>query len=194
LVFELLCLHPICCERPSAYSQDDDEIIRASAAFGRHLSGYEFETQVPGLAVVLVGTRTDSETYVRNKEKACEEVGFQSFRTDLPETATQEEVLKVVAGYNANGDVHGILVQLPLPKHMDAQIILDAIGIEKDVDGFHPQNIGSLALRGRAPKYVSCTPKGCMELLKRSGVDPAVCFFSKAEVTSQHSCPICSWR
>lgn len=130
--------------------------------------------QAPGLAVVLVGARKDSETYVRNKKKACAEVGFESFGTDLPESASQDEVLKAVADYNANQDINGILVQLPLPEHMDAQVILDAIDLAKDVDGFHPQNVGSLALRGRQPTFVSCTPKGCMELLKRAGVDPSV--------------------
>jgi 5,10-methylene-tetrahydrofolate dehydrogenase/methenyl tetrahydrofolate cyclohydrolase len=113
---------------------------------------------------------------VRNKKKACEEVGIQSFGTELPERATQDEVLKVVADYNADEAVNGILVQLPLPDHMDAQVVLDAIDIEKDVDGFKPENIGSLALRSRIPRFVSCTPKGCLELLKRSGVDPAVRF------------------
>eukprot|EP00890_Picochlorum_soloecismus_P003604 jgi/Picsp_1/4244/NSC_01753-R1_protein len=124
----------------------------------------------PGLAVVLVGERKDSQTYVRNKKKACEEVGIVSYGTDLPETATEEEVLQVVANYNADPNVHGILVQLPLPKHMNEQKILDAISIEKDVDGFHPLNIGSLAMRGREPKFIPCTPKGCIELLKRAGV------------------------
>lgn len=126
--------------------------------------------KAPGLAVVLVGERKDSQTYVRNKKKACEEVGIVSYGTDLPETATEEEVLQVVASYNADPNVHGILVQLPLPKHMNEQKILDAISIEKDVDGFHPVNIGSLAMRGRDPKFIPCTPKGCIELLKRAGV------------------------
>eukprot|EP00887_Chlorella_sp_A99_P002506 scaffold6.g2506.t1 len=125
---------------------------------------------VPGLAVVLVGQRKDSQTYVRNKKKACDEVGIVSFGTDLPEDASEEEVLKVVADYNANPAVHGILVQLPLPKHINEQRILDAISIEKDVDGFHPINIGCLAMRGRQPLFVPCTPRGCLELLKRSGV------------------------
>lgn len=139
------------------------EVAGLKAATGR----------APGLAVVLVGTRKDSETYVRSKKKACAEVGFESFGADLPETATEEEVLAVVERFNANPSVHGILVQLPLPKHIIEQRVLDAISITKDVDGFHPQNIGSLAMRGRSPLYVSCTPKGCIELLKRSGVQMA---------------------
>lgn len=126
--------------------------------------------KVPGLAVVLVGSRKDSETYVRNKKRACEEVGIASFGETLPEEATEEEVLKVVQGYNADPAVHGILVQLPLPKHINEQRILDAVSFEKDVDGFHPQNIGCLAMRTRDPLFVCCTPKGCIELLERSGV------------------------
>eukprot|EP00883_Tetradesmus_obliquus_P011433 jgi/Sobl393_1/420/SZX59733.1 len=129
--------------------------------------------RAPGLAVVLVGARKDSETYVRSKKKACAEVGFESFGTDLAEDVSQEELLRVVAQYNADPKVDGILVQLPLPKHINEQAVLDAISLEKDVDGFHPQNIGSLAMRGRNPTFVSCTPKGCMELLKRSGVQVA---------------------
>ncbi|KAI3428706.1 hypothetical protein D9Q98_007530 [Chlorella vulgaris] len=130
----------------------------------------KFGGKAPGLAVVLVGQRKDSQTYVRNKKKACEEVGIVSFGTDLDESATEAEVLQAVAGYNADPSVHGILVQLPLPPHIDEQRVLDAISIEKDVDGFHPLNIGRLAMRGRDPLFVPCTPKGCLELLKRSGV------------------------
>ncbi len=124
----------------------------------------------PGLAVVLVGERKDSQTYVRNKKRACEEVGIASFGADLPAEATTAEVLAVVAAFNADPAVHGILVQLPLPPHVDEQAVLDAISIDKDVDGFHPLNIGALAMRGRDPLFVPCTPKGCIELLRRSGV------------------------
>ncbi|GLC36060.1 Bifunctional protein FolD 2 [Pleodorina starrii] len=126
--------------------------------------------RVPGLAVVIVGQRKDSQTYVRMKRKACEEVGIASFGADLPDTATQEEVLSVVRGFNANPDVHGILVQLPLPKHIDEQAVLGAISVEKDVDGFHPLNIGRLAMKGREPLFAPCTPVGCMELLERCGI------------------------
>eukprot|EP00898_Chlorokybus_atmophyticus_P000383 jgi/Chlat1/1345/Chrsp119S01774 len=126
---------------------------------------------VPGLAVVLVGSRKDSETYVRNKKLACEEVGIQSYGVDLPEDISQQELLDVVQKYNADPNVHGILVQLPLPTHMDEEAILSAVSIEKDVDGFHPLNIGKLAMRGRNPMFVPCTPKGCIELLVRSGVE-----------------------
>eukprot|EP01025_Chloroclados_australasicus_P049836 TRINITY_DN5697_c0_g2_i1.p1 TRINITY_DN5697_c0_g2~~TRINITY_DN5697_c0_g2_i1.p1 ORF type:complete len:346 (+),score=43.96 TRINITY_DN5697_c0_g2_i1:55-1038(+) len=124
----------------------------------------------PGLAVVLVGSRKDSETYVRNKKKACAEVGIESYGSDLPEDVSEEELLKVVQDYNSREEVNGILVQLPLPAHINEQKILDAISLEKDVDGFHPQNIGCLAMRGREPLYTPCTPQGCIELLDRSDV------------------------
>ena len=129
----------------------------------------ESKGTVPGLAVVLVGERKDSQTYVRSKKKACEEVGIVSYGADLPADASQEEVLDVVRGFNEDPNVHGILVQLPLPDHLDAEAILDEISIEKDVDGFHPLNMGNLAMRGRSPLFVPCTPKDCLELLKRAG-------------------------
>lgn len=126
---------------------------------------------VPGLAVILVGDRKDSATYVRNKKKACESVGINSYEVCLPEDATEQEVLKHISSFNDDPAVHGILVQLPLPSHMNEQNILNAVGIEKDVDGFHPLNIGRLAMRGREPLFVPCTPKGCIELLHRYSVD-----------------------
>ncbi|KHM99402.1 Bifunctional protein FolD [Glycine soja] len=125
---------------------------------------------IPGLAVILVGDRKDSATYVRNKKKACESVGINSLEANLPENSTEEEVLNYIAGYNDDPSVHGILVQLPLPSHMNEQNILNAVRIEKDVDGFHPLNIGRLAMRGREPLFVPCTPKGCIELLHRYNV------------------------
>lgn len=125
---------------------------------------------VPGLAVILVGDRKDSATYVRNKKKACESVGIKSFEVLLPESVSEEEVLKHIIDFNQDPSVHGILVQLPLPSHMSEQNVLNAVCIEKDVDGFHPLNIGRLAMRGREPLFVPCTPKGCIELLHRYGV------------------------
>ncbi len=125
--------------------------------------------KVPGLAAVLVGERKDSQTYVRMKKKACAEVGIASFGYDLPADASQEEIKKVVAELNANPDVHGILVQLPLPAHIDEEDVLAAISIEKDVDGFHPLNIGRLSMKRREPLFVPCTPRGCIELILRSG-------------------------
>ncbi|OVA19630.1 Tetrahydrofolate dehydrogenase/cyclohydrolase [Macleaya cordata] len=126
--------------------------------------------KVPGLAVILVGDRKDSATYVRNKKKACEAVGITSYEVRLPEDSTEQELLKYIAEFNANPSVHGILIQLPLPRHMDEENILNAVRIEKDVDGFHPLNIGRLAMRGREPLFVPCTPKGCIELLHRYGI------------------------
>jgi 5,10-methylene-tetrahydrofolate dehydrogenase/methenyl tetrahydrofolate cyclohydrolase len=127
--------------------------------------------KVPGLAAVLVGERRDSQTYVRMKKKACAEVGINSFGHDLPEDISQEELLKVVHDLNANPEVNGILVQLPLPDHIDDEEILGAIDLEKDVDGFHPINIGRLSMKRRDPLFVPCTPKGCIELLDRSGIE-----------------------
>ncbi|KVH89120.1 NAD(P)-binding domain-containing protein [Cynara cardunculus var. scolymus] len=117
---------------------------------------------VPGLAVILVGDRKDSATYVRNKKKACDSVGINSYEVRLAEDSSEEEVLKHISKFNDDPSVHGILVQLPLPSN-----ILNAVCIEKDVDGFHPLNIGRLAMRGREPLFVPCTPKGCIELLHR---------------------------
>ena len=126
---------------------------------------------VPGLATVLVGDDPASQFYVRSKQKRCAEVGIRSFGHKLPADASQEEVEKLVADLNANPEVHGILVQLPLPKHLDEERVLAAIGIEKDVDGFHPVNIGRLAMKGREPMFVPCTPAGCIELLDRYGIE-----------------------
>lgn len=125
---------------------------------------------VPGLAVILVGERKDSATYVRNKKKACDSVGINSFEVRLPENSTEQEVLNSITRFNEDPSIHGILVQLPLPSHMNEEKILNAVGIEKDVDGFHPLNIGRLAMRGRVPLFVPCTPKGCIELLHRYGI------------------------
>jgi methylenetetrahydrofolate dehydrogenase (NADP+)/methenyltetrahydrofolate cyclohydrolase len=124
----------------------------------------------PGLATVLVGDRVDSATYVRSKQKACEELGMVSFSHHLPADATQEQVEGLVRELNADRRVHGILVQLPLPPHLNEERILQAISIEKDVDGFHPVNIGRLAQKGREPLFVPCTPNGCLYLLEQSGV------------------------
>ncbi|AQK95141.1 Bifunctional protein FolD 2 [Zea mays] len=125
---------------------------------------------VPGLAVVIVGSRKDSQTYVNMKRKACAEVGICSIDVDLPEDISETALVAEVHRLNADPAVHGILVQLPLPKHINEEKILSEISIEKDVDGFHPLNIGKLAMKGREPLFVPCTPKGCMELLSRSGV------------------------
>jgi methylenetetrahydrofolate dehydrogenase (NADP+)/methenyltetrahydrofolate cyclohydrolase len=124
---------------------------------------------VPGLATVLVGDNPASHTYVGGKRKACAELGIESFGHYLPATATQQEVESLVRSLNADPKVHGILVQLPLPTGLDEEAVLRSIRIEKDVDGFHPINIGRLAQKGREPMFVPCTPAGCLVLLKRAG-------------------------
>ena len=123
----------------------------------------------PGLATVLVGENPASQVYVRNKHKACAEVGIVSFPNELPADATQEEVESLVRELNQNPAINGILVQLPLPKHLDEEKILASIDLTKDVDGFHPVNIGRLAQKGREPMFTPCTPTGCMVLLEKAG-------------------------
>ncbi|NLV45099.1 MAG: bifunctional methylenetetrahydrofolate dehydrogenase/methenyltetrahydrofolate cyclohydrolase FolD [Candidatus Hydrogenedentes bacterium] len=125
----------------------------------------------PGLAVVLVGDNPASEVYVRNKRKTCEELGIDSFAYDLPDTCSEKKLLKLIDKLNADPKIHGILVQLPLPRHINEKRILEAILPEKDVDGFHPVNVGRL-LNGE-DCFVSCTPAGCHALLLRSGIKPA---------------------
>jgi methylenetetrahydrofolate dehydrogenase (NADP+) / methenyltetrahydrofolate cyclohydrolase len=122
---------------------------------------------IPGLATVLVGEDPASQSYVKSKHKACQEAGIRSFGYTLPETASQAEVEERVQKLNADPEVHGILVQLPLPTGLDEEAVLKLISIEKDVDGFHPLNIGRLAQKGRDPLFIPCTPAGVMVLLKR---------------------------
>jgi len=124
----------------------------------------------PGLATVLVGDRVDSATYVASKQKACNELGIQSYGHTLPADATQEDVEKLVRKLNADKKVNAILVQLPLPGHLNEERVLQLINIEKDVDGFSPINIGRLAQKGREPLFVPCTPYGCIFLLEQAGV------------------------
>ncbi|MDR3386012.1 MAG: bifunctional methylenetetrahydrofolate dehydrogenase/methenyltetrahydrofolate cyclohydrolase FolD [Rudaea sp.] len=118
---------------------------------------------VPGLAVVFVGDNPASAVYVRNKRRACKHVGFRSLDFDLPATATQAELTALIDRLNADAQIHGILVQLPLPAHVDAAALINRIDPRKDVDGFHPENIGRLALRQRGLR--PCTSKGVMTLL-----------------------------
>ena len=125
----------------------------------------------PGLATVLVGERVDSATYVGMKQKACAELGMTSFHHPLPADISQEDLEKLIKELNADPKVHGILVQLPLPDHLDEERVLQLISIEKDVDGFSPINIGRLAQKGREPLFVPCTPFGCIYLLKEAGVE-----------------------
>lgn len=122
----------------------------------------------PGLATVLVGDDPASHVYVRNKRRACEQVGIESFGHELPATATQEEVETLITQLNHDPRVHGILVQLPLPAGLDEEHALATIDVHKDVDGFHPVNIGRLAQKGRNPLFVPCTPAGIMFMLQRT--------------------------
>ncbi len=127
------------------------------------------DQRIPGLAVILVGSDPASEVYVAHKRKDCLEVGFISRAYDLDATTSQEELLSLIDSLNQDPAVDGILVQLPLPRHLDASQLLERINPDKDVDGFHPFNIGRLAQR--MPVLEPCTPKGIMTLLKSTGVD-----------------------
>jgi methylenetetrahydrofolate dehydrogenase (NADP+)/methenyltetrahydrofolate cyclohydrolase len=125
----------------------------------------------PGLAVVQVGEDPASTVYVRNKRRSCVETGIESFAHDLPAKTLEAELLALIATLNDDASVDGILVQMPLPKHLDSNRIIDAIDPEKDVDGLHPKNAG-LLLVGR-PGLRACTPSGCMRLIAEAGCDPA---------------------
>ena len=122
----------------------------------------------PGLAVILVGEDPASQVYVRNKTSACEEVGIASFEHRLPASTPQAELLALIDRLNADGAVHGILVQMPLPKHIDADAVIHAVSPLKDVDGFHPENVGRLA--SGKPRFVACTPAGILRLLDHAQV------------------------
>jgi methylenetetrahydrofolate dehydrogenase (NADP+)/methenyltetrahydrofolate cyclohydrolase len=125
----------------------------------------------PGLATVLVGDDQASHRYVRSKRKACAEVGIESFHNELPADTPQEKIIGLVKDLNADERVHGILVQLPLPPGNDEEAVLTTVSVDKDVDGFHPVNLGRLAQKGREPAFVPCTPAGCIELLKHAGAE-----------------------
>jgi methylenetetrahydrofolate dehydrogenase (NADP+)/methenyltetrahydrofolate cyclohydrolase len=125
----------------------------------------------PGLAAVLVGHDPASEVYVRNKVKSCEQLGIYSEKITPPESVTTDEMLALVDDLNNRDEIDGILVQLPLPKQVDAKKVLLAVSPEKDVDGFHPMNVGYLSTQ--RPGLVPCTPAGVMEILKRSGIPVA---------------------
>jgi methylenetetrahydrofolate dehydrogenase (NADP+)/methenyltetrahydrofolate cyclohydrolase len=125
----------------------------------------------PGLAAVLVGDNPASLVYVRNKHKACQDAGLASWVHTLPADTTQAQLLATLAELNADPAVHGILVQLPLPKQIDEDAVIRAVHPAKDVDCFHPENVGLLA--AGHPRYYPCTPHGVIELLRRNGVDPA---------------------
>lgn len=125
----------------------------------------------PGLAVVLVGENPASKKYVASKEKTCEEIGIKSFGYKLPEQSSQDELLKLIDKLNADPQVHGILVQLPLPKHLDEKEVMYRIAPNKDVDGFGPHSLGKLVLD--EPTFIPCTPFGAIKMLEAYGIDPA---------------------
>lgn len=122
-----------------------------------------------GMAVIQVGNDPASSVYVGNKKKACEYIGIRSESYELPEETTQDELLSLIEKLNADEKIHGILVQLPVPKHIDEDTIIKAISPKKDVDGFHPQSVGALSIG--QPGFVSCTPAGVIQLLKRTGIE-----------------------
>jgi methylenetetrahydrofolate dehydrogenase (NADP+)/methenyltetrahydrofolate cyclohydrolase len=143
------------------------EVMRAEIAAS--VAAFELQSGVrPGLAAVLVGEDPASHIYVRNKRRACEKVGITSFYHQLPASTSQAELLKLVGRLNADPAVHGVLVQMPLPKQIDEATIVDAVSPLKDVDGFSPESLGLLAA-GR-PRYLACTPHGVYRLLVRNGV------------------------
>ncbi len=126
---------------------------------------------VPGLATVLVGEDPASQTYVNLKERQCEQAGMRAFGRHLPEDVSQRALLAEIDSLNADPEVHGILVQLPLPDHLDENQVLAAIALEKDVDGFHPVNIARLTMQDMEPTFAPCMPLGCIELLDRYDVE-----------------------
>lgn len=138
--------------------------IAVEAARFKEQYGY-----APGLGAVLAGDDPASAQYVRMKRRACEKVGIASVAHTMTATSTQEEVEAAVRQLNDDPAVHGILVQLPLPKHIDEERVLRLVSLDKDVDGFHPENIGRLAMKGREPSFTPATPTGCMVLLKEVG-------------------------
>lgn len=148
-----------------AVAQDIKEIIARRVMLLREQVG-----TIPGLAVIQVGHHKVSDLYARSKQLACEEVGIASFLAYLPATASEGEVLELVSALNADKRVHGILVQLPMPPHIQLDRVLRAVSLDKDVDGLHPINLGRLVLRGLHPTFIPCTPLGIMEILRRSGV------------------------
>lgn len=123
----------------------------------------------PGLAFILVGENPASKVYVRNKGKACEELGFYSVTEALPENISEESLLELISKFNGDEKIHGMLVQLPLPSHINQQKVIESIDFRKDVDGFHPLNVGRMVLGEKC--FIPCTPYGIIELLKRSNVE-----------------------
>lgn len=135
----------------------------------KQVANLKAEGKSVGLAVMIVGNNSASRVYVDNKKKACAEIGIYSEEYALPEEATQEEILEIIDMLNKKDDIDGILVQLPLPKHIDEKAVINAIDPKKDVDAFHPVNVGKIMIGDF--DFVPCTPAGVMELIKESGID-----------------------
>ena len=152
----------------------DGKLVSAKVREQIKLDVAEFEKEngfVPGLAVILVGNNPASAVYVRNKHKACLEVGITSYQIELPEETTEEGLLAKIDEFNSDAKVHGILVQLPLPKHISEEKVINRISPDKDVDAFHPANVGKIMIGNYT--FLPCTPAGVMELLKSYNVDVA---------------------
>lgn len=141
------------------------EVKQATAEFKKE-RGF-----VPGLAFILVGENPASQSYVNSKGKACEEIGFHSVTERVPANTTEADVLAMIDRFNKDEKIHGILVQLPLPKHINEQKVIEAISPAKDVDGFHPMSVGKMMIG--LETFLPCTPYGIVELLKRSNIDPS---------------------
>ena len=135
----------------------------------KQVANLKAEGKSVGLAVMIVGNNSASRVYVDNKKKACAEIGIYSEEYALPEETTQEEILEIIDMLNKKDDIDGILVQLPLPKHIDEKAVINAIDPKKDVDAFHPVNVGKIMIGDF--DFVPCTPAGVMELIKESGID-----------------------
>jgi methylenetetrahydrofolate dehydrogenase (NADP+)/methenyltetrahydrofolate cyclohydrolase len=136
----------------------------------KEVAALQKEGITPGLAVIIVGEDPASKVYVKRKHEACAAVGIQSVVIPLPENVTEEELLAEIAKLNGDNNINGILVQLPLPKHINTDKVIDQINPDKDVDGFHPLNVGDLVI-GRN-RLVPCTPYGCIKMLELAGIDP----------------------
>lgn len=155
----------------------EEKIINGKEISNQILEEVKKETKVlqnsyntlPGLAFIIVGENPASKVYVSSKAKACEKVGFYSVTEELPENTSEAELLQLIGKFNSDKSIHGILVQLPLPKHIDEQKVIEAIDYKKDVDGFHPQNIGRLVIGTDC--FIPCTPYGIIELLKRTNTE-----------------------
>lgn len=147
-------------------SQDIKNEVKRATEKLKSEKGY-----VPGLAFILVGENPASQSYVKSKGKACEEIGFYSITERVPGSISEIDLLTLIDRFNNDKKIHGILVQLPLPKHINEQKVIEAISPSKDVDGFHPANVGKMMIG--IDTFFPCTPYGIVELLKRSNIDPS---------------------